>query len=69
MEKEKDNMRQTLESEIHELRSNIKKMQKMETVMSESSEKTSKVTEMKQKLQVTTSFLIPSAGFRKCVGW
>ena len=45
-------MRQNLEGEIEELRSNIKRLQKMETVMHESNEKSSKVNEMKRKLQV-----------------
>ncbi len=47
-------MRQKLEDEVHELRSNIRRLQKMETIISEK-DKSEKVVELKSKLQVTSS--------------
>ncbi len=50
MEREKDEMRRQMETEIVDLQCNIKKLQKMEALLSDSHEHSSKLVEMKQKL-------------------
>lgn len=51
MEREREEMRQKLETEINELQTNVKRLQKMETVLAEGNQKSQKLTEMRQKLQ------------------
>jgi len=50
LEREKDEMRRQMETEIVDLQCNIKKLQKMEALLSDSHEHSSKLVEMKQKL-------------------